>query len=171
MSAWHAPQSHAPEGWGRGLAYARYKNTGAYCAVVVELVAEEKIKLRKLWIAADLGHVVDPDGAVNQLEGGALQAASWALCEAAQLTPAGITSNDWTSYPILSFSDMPDVQVALMPRSDQPSLGAGECSSGPTCAAIGNAIFSALGIRMRAMPFTPEQLMRAAQAHSADTPS
>lgn len=171
MAAWHAPRPEEAEGWGRGLAYARYKNTGAFCAVVVELVAEEKIRLRKLWIAADLGHVVDPDGAINQLEGGALQAASWALCEAAQLTETGIATNDWTRYPILSFSDMPEVQVSLLPRSDQPSLGAGECSSGPTCAAIGNAIFQALGLRMRSMPFTPDNLMRAAQAHIESNPS
>jgi CO/xanthine dehydrogenase Mo-binding subunit len=143
------------------LAYARYKNTGAFCAVVVELVVAEKVRLHKLWIAADLGHVVDADGAANQLEGGALQAASWALCEAAQLGPQGIASNDWTRYPILKFSDMPEVSVALMPGDEHASLGAGECSAGPTCAAVANAIFDAIGVRVRNMPFTPDNLMRA----------
>ena len=162
MAGWaQAKPDNAPEGWGRGLAYARYKNTGAFCAVVVELVVAEKVKLHKLWVAADLGHVVDADGAINQLEGGALQAASWALCEAAQLSPQGITSNDWTRYPILKFSDMPEVSVALMPVAVHASLGAGECSSGPTCAAIANAIFDAIGVRVRSMPFTPDNLMRA----------
>lgn len=162
MAAWSAPRpTDQPEGWGRGLAYARYKNTGAFCAVVVELVVAEKVRLHKLWIAADLGHVVDADGAANQLEGGALQAASWALCEAAQLGPQGITSNDWTRYPILKFSDMPEVSVALMPGAEHASLGAGECSSGPTCAAVANAIFDAIGVRVRNMPFTPDNLMRA----------
>jgi len=162
MAAWSAPRpTNQPEGWGRGLAYARCKNTGAFCAVVVELVAAEKVRLHKLWIAADLGHVVDADGAANQLEGGALQAASWALCEAAQLGPQGITSNDWTRYPILKFSDMPEVSVALMPGAEHASLGAGECSSGPTCAAVANAIFDAIGVRVRNMPFTPDNLMRA----------
>lgn len=162
MADWTDPSpSVQPEGWGRGLAYARYKNTGAYCAVVVELVVAEKVRLHKLWIAADLGKVVDAAGAINQLEGGALQAASWALCEAAQLSQQGITSNDWTRYPILKFSDMPEVTVALLPGADHASLGAGECCAGPTCAAIANAVFDAIGVRVRSMPFTPDQLMRA----------
>jgi CO/xanthine dehydrogenase Mo-binding subunit len=168
MAAWtNARPKGQPEGWGRGLAYARYKNTGALCAVVVELVVAEKVKLHKLWIAADVGHVVDPDGAINQIEGGALQAASWALCEAAQLSPQGIVSNDWTRYPILKFSDMPEVAVSLMDAADQPSLGAGECSSGPTCAAIANAIFDAIGVRVRSMPFTPDNVMRAINSDEA----
>jgi CO/xanthine dehydrogenase Mo-binding subunit len=165
MSGWtESRPANKPEGWGRGLAYARYKNTGAYCAVVVELVVEEKIKLHKLWTAVDLGHVVDADGAANQIEGGALQAASWALCEAAQLSPQGIASNNWDNYPILKFSDMPAVEVALMSQPNEPSLGAGECSSGPTCAAIANAIFDAIGVRMRAMPFTPDNLLKTIEA-------
>jgi nicotinate dehydrogenase subunit B len=165
MAGWTATHpANKPEGWGRGLAYARYKNTGAYCAVVVELVVEEKVKLHKLWTAVDLGHVVDADGAANQIEGGALQAASWALCESAQLSAQGIASNNWDNYPILKFSDMPAVEVALMSQPHEPSLGAGECSSGPTCAAIANAIFDAIGVRMRAMPFTPDNLLKTIEA-------
>jgi nicotinate dehydrogenase subunit B len=172
MAGWTATRpANKPEGWGRGLAYARYKNTGAYCAVVVELVVEEKVKLHKLWTAVDLGHVVDADGAANQIEGGALQAASWALCEAAQLSPQGIASNNWDSYPILKFSDMPAVEVALMSQPNEPSLGAGECSSGPTCAAIANAIFDAIGVRMRAMPFTPDNLLKTIEADHTSAPS
>jgi nicotinate dehydrogenase subunit B len=172
MATW-APARNAnkPEGWGRGLAYARYKNTGAFCAVVVDLEVAEKVKLHKLWIAADLGHVVDADGAINQIEGGALQAASWALCEAAQLGPQGINSNDWTRYPILNFSDIPAVSVFLMHSPDQPSLGAGECSAGPTCAAIANAIFDAIGVRVRNMPFTPDNLLRAIENLEPGKPS
>jgi CO/xanthine dehydrogenase Mo-binding subunit len=172
MAAWSAPRpTDRPDGWGRGLAYARYKNTGAWCAVVVELVVAEKVRLHKLWIAADLGHVVDAEGAANQLEGGALQAASWALCEATELSPQGVTSNDWSRYPILKFSDMPEVQVHLMHTPHQPSLGAGECSSGPCCAAIANAIFDAIGVRVRSMPFTPDNLMRAIDQNETLNPS
>jgi len=176
MAGWistpvHHQPNNKPDGWGKGLAYARYKNTGAFCAVVVELVVAEKVKLHKIWIAADLGHVVDPDGAINQLEGGALQAASWALYEAAQLSPQGITSNNWTGYPILKFSDIPEVSVALMPGADHASLGAGECSAGPTCAAIANAVFDAIGVRVRHMPFTPDNLMRAIDSDETLNPS
>ncbi|PUE32900.1 hypothetical protein B9Z35_05060 [Limnohabitans sp. Jir61] len=172
IAGWTATRpTNKPEGWGRGLAYARYKNTGAYCAVVVELVVEEKVKLHKLWTAVDLGHVVDADGAANQIEGGALQAASWALCEAARLSHQGITSNNWGNYPILKFSDMPAVEVALMSQPHEPSLGAGECSSGPTCAAIANAIFDAIGVRMRAMPFTPDNLLKTIEAEHTSAQS
>ena len=172
MAGWTTNRpSDKPEGWGRGLAYARYKNTGAYCAVVVELVVAEKVKLDKLWIAVDLGHVVDADGAINQIEGGALQAASWALCESAQLSPQGVLSHDWETYPILKFSDVPAVEVALMSQPHEPSLGAGECSSRPTCAAIANAIFDAIGIRMRAMPFTPDNLLKTIEADPTSAPS
>jgi CO/xanthine dehydrogenase Mo-binding subunit len=172
MAHWSATRpANRPEGWGRGLAYARYKNTGALCAVVVELMVTDQVRLLKLWVAADLGRVIDAEGAINQLEGGALQAASWALCEAAQLSPQGIVSRAWTRYPILKFSDMPDVQVHLMHAPDQASLGAGECSSGPTCAAIGNAIFDAIGVRMRAMPFTHDNLLRAIHADGVAAPN
>jgi CO/xanthine dehydrogenase Mo-binding subunit len=172
MAGWTGTRpTHKPEGWGRGLAYARYKNTGAYCAVVVELVVEEKVKLHKLWVAVDLGHVIDMDGAINQIEGGALQATSWALCESAQLSPQGVASRDWESYPILKFSDMPAVEVALMSQPHEPSLGAGECSSGPTCAAIANAIFDAIGVRMHAMPFTPDNLLATIEAEQPSAPS
>jgi nicotinate dehydrogenase subunit B len=151
------------EGFGRGLGYARYKNTSAYCAVVVDLVMEEEVRLQKIWIAADLGLVVHPDGAKNQIEGGAVQAASWTLREAADASAEGIRSDDWESYPIFSFGDVPPVQVSLLDRPDLPSLGAGECSAGPTAAAIANAIHDALGVRMRMMPFTADALMAAAQ--------
>ncbi len=154
------------EGWGRGLAYARYKNTGAYCAVVVDLVVQASVRLQRIWIAADMGLVVHPDGARNQLEGGAIQAASWTLCEAAQFDDSGILSTDWNSYPILRFNQIPEVQIALLEQSDHSSLGAGECTAGPVAGAIANAIADATGIRMRSMPFTAERLMQQAQAQS-----
>lgn len=155
------------DGWGHGIAYARYKNTGAYCAVVVELVVQQSVRLQRIWIAADMGLVIHPDGARNQIEGGAIQAASWSVCEAAQFDENGIRSTDWDSYPILRFSDVPDVHVALLDRPDCPALGAGECTAGPVAAAIANAIADATGIRMRSMPFTAERLMQQAQAQPA----
>ncbi|MCB2027638.1 MAG: xanthine dehydrogenase family protein molybdopterin-binding subunit [Rhodoferax sp.] len=152
------------EGLGRGIAYARYKNTGAYCAVVVRLRVDERVRLEQIWIAADLGLVVHADGARNQLEGGAIQAASWTLCEQARVDAHGVASNDWERYPILRFSEVPPVQVALIAQPEQPSLGAGECTAGPTAAAIANAVAQATGLRMRTMPFTPDNLMRQALA-------
>ncbi len=157
----------AVEGIGRGLAFARYKNTGAWCAVVAEVAVARTVQLRGLWIAADMGRVVHPDGARNQLEGGALQAASWTLHETAQWDEDGIRSNDWASYPILGFSEVPAVEVSLLDRPHSPSLGAGECAAGPTAAAIGNAVFAATGVRVRSMPFTADNLMHWAQQQPA----
>lgn len=164
ISGWRDEPEDAGEGFGRGLAFARYKNTGGYCAVVAELVMEEEVRLRALYVAADLGLVVHPDGARNQLEGGAVQAASWTLREAAEIGRDGIRSDDWESYPIFNFSDVPPVEVAIIDRPDSPSLGAGECSIGPTAAAIANAIHDALGVRIRAMPFTADGLMKLVQS-------
>ena len=165
MSGWGAATAPgAPEGFGRGIGFARYKNTGAYCAVVADLVVEDKVRLKKLFIAADLGLVIHPDGARNQLEGGAVQAASWTLCEAADIGPEGVRSDDWETYPIFAFSDVPQVEIALVDRPDRPSLGSGECSTGPTAAAIANAIYNAIGVRIRAMPFTADNLLKVVQA-------
>ena len=165
MSGWDAAAAaEAPEGFGRGIAFARYKNTSAYCAVVAHLVVEDKVKLKKLFIAADLGRVVHPDGARNQIEGGAVQAASWTLCEAADISPEGVRSDTWECYPILRFSDVPQMEIALIDRPDCASLGAGECSAGPTAAAIANAIHDAIGVRIRAMPFTADNLLKVVQS-------
>jgi nicotinate dehydrogenase subunit B len=161
LCAWDQPRTRR-DGHGRGIAFARYKNTGAWCAVVADIQVTDRVRLRELYIAADLGLVVHPDGARNQIEGGAVQAASWTLCEAADIGREGVRSVDWDSYPILRFSEVPRVQVSLLDRPDSPSLGAGECSAGPTAAAIANAIHDALGIRVRTMPFTTEALMREA---------
>jgi CO/xanthine dehydrogenase Mo-binding subunit len=165
MSGWAGGKPPGSgEGFGRGIAFARYKNTSAYCAVVAHLVVEDKVRLKKLFIAADLGRVIHPDGARNQIEGGAIQAASWTLCEAVDIGPDGIRSDDWERYPIFRFSDVPEVEVALVERPDCASLGSGECSAGPTAAAIANAIHDAIGVRIRAMPFTADALLKIVQS-------
>jgi CO/xanthine dehydrogenase Mo-binding subunit len=154
-----APQTR-PDGFGRGLGFARYKGTSAYCAVIADIEAAEQIRVRRLWIVADAGEVINPDGAANQIEGGAVQACSFALKEAVTFNARGITSNTWESYPILRFEEVPAVEVKLLSRPDMPPMGTGECSTGPTVAAIANAIHDALGIRARTMPFTADQLAR-----------
>ena len=148
------------EGFGRGLGFARYKGTSSYCAVVAEIEAAEQIKVRRLWIAADAGEVINPEGAKHQIEGGAVQACSFALKEAVQFDRCRVTSNTWETYPILRFSEVPEVEVTLLDRPELPTLGVGECATGPTVAAISNAIHDALGVWARTMPFTAEQLAR-----------
>ena len=146
---------------GRGIGFARYKNTGAYCAVVAEVEAESSVRVRRLTIAVDVGLAVNPDGVVNQIEGGALQAVSWTVKEQVRFDRRAVTSRTWEDYPILTFTEAPVTEVVVMDRPDAPSLGAGEAASGPTAAAIGNAVAAALGVRVRHLPLTPANVARA----------
>jgi len=145
-----------------GIGFARYKNRAAYAAVVAQVAVEEEIRLARVWCATDAGLVVNPDGAINQLEGGILQAASWVLKEQVRLDSSGLRGRDWDTYPVLKFSDVPEVTVELIdPQSDNPPLGVGEATAGPTAAAIGNAVARALGARLRDLPLTRERVMAA----------
>jgi len=144
---------------GHGIGYARYKERGAYCAVVAEVEAVSEIRLRRLTVAVDVGRVVNPDGVRNQLEGGAVQAASWTLKERVRFDRTRVTSDDWELYPILRFSEAPQVEVILLDRPDLPPVGSGEASQGPAAAAIANAVADALGVRIRDLPITPEQVL------------
>ncbi|MBJ7340365.1 molybdopterin cofactor-binding domain-containing protein [Mycolicibacterium sp.] len=146
---------------GRGIGYARYKNSSAYCAVVADVEAIGEVRVRRLTIAVDAGLVVNPDGAENQVEGGAIQATSWALKERVRFDDRAVTSDTWDGYPILRFSEVPTVDVELLPDNGNPSLGVGETAQGPTAAAIANAIYDAIGVRVRNMPFTHEQIVAA----------
>ncbi len=161
IGGWKA-EMPAGAGRGRGIGFARYKNLAAYAAVVAEVEVDEAVRLLRVWCAADAGLVINPDGAINQLEGGIIQAASWALKEGVRLDGGGIASRDWDSYPVLRFSEVPEVTVELVgPMADRPPLGVGEASGGPTVAAIGNAVAHALGARLRDLPLTRDRVMAA----------
>ena len=156
-----ASRGPACTGRGLGLAWSRYKNKAAYACVAVELEVDQDIILRRVWCAADAGLVINPDGARNQLEGGIVHAASMTLKEQVTLDGDGITSLDWDRYPILKFSEVPEIDVVIVPNPDLPTLGMGECTFGPTAAAIGNAVAHALGVRVRDMPLTRERIAAA----------
>ena len=149
------------ESAGHGIGFARYKNTSAYCAVVADVEAVSEVRVRRLTIAVDAGLVINPDGAANQVEGGAVQATSWALKEQVRFDRYGVTSDTWETYPILRFSEVPAVDVELLPGNGNPALGVGETAQGPTAAAIGNAVCNALGVRVRTLPFTEENIVAA----------
>lgn len=156
----------AGDGYGHGLAFAQYKNGQAYAAVgiEVEVTDDADIRLHRAVIAADAGQVVDPGGLASQLEGGLIQAASWTLCEEVRYDRDGITSRDWDSYPILRFDNIPVIETVLIDQPNEPFMGAGEATAGPTGAAIANAVRRATGLSLRRMPFTPEALRAAALA-------
>jgi CO/xanthine dehydrogenase Mo-binding subunit len=153
-------------GVGYGIGFARYKNTGAYCAVVAEIEGEEDIRVRKLWVAVDVGEAINPDGVVNQIEGGAIQAISWVLKERVRFNAERITSNSWTEYPILRFSEVPAVDVEVIQRPEVDPVGAGEAAHGPVTAAIANAVFDCLGVRVRNLPITRDSLIAAMELSS-----
>jgi CO/xanthine dehydrogenase Mo-binding subunit len=152
------------DGTGYGVAFARYKNTGAYCAVVAEIEGAEDISVKRLTIAVDVGEAINPDGVINQIEGGAIQATSWVLKERVRFDRERITSNTWGAYPILRFSEVPDVVVEIIQRPDIDPVGAGEAAHGPVAAAIANAAFDALGVRVRDLPITRERLIAAMES-------
>jgi nicotinate dehydrogenase subunit B len=153
-------------GHGYGIGFGRYKNTGAYCAVVAEIEGAEDISVKRLTVTVDVGEAINPDGVINQIEGGAIQATSWVLKERVRFDNQRITSNNWTDYPILRFSEVPDVQVEIIPRPDLEPLGAGEAAHGPVTAAIANAVFDAIEVRVRHLPITRENLIAAMEMTS-----
>jgi len=146
---------------GRGIGFARYKNGACYVAVIAEVEADRAIAVRRVWAAIDAGLAINPDGLVNQTEGGIIQTVSWALKESVQYDAKGLLTSHWDDYPILSFEEVPEVRVAVVNRPDLPPLGAGEGTQGPTSAAIANAIYNAIGVRLRDMPFTRERVLAA----------
>ncbi|HEU0217359.1 MAG TPA: molybdopterin cofactor-binding domain-containing protein [Stellaceae bacterium] len=161
MAAWR-PGLPVGTGKGRGIGFAMYKNRAAYCAVVADVEVDKAVRVTDVWCAADAGLVINPDGALNQLEGGVIQGISWALKEGVRLDSAGISSRDWESYPVVRFSEVPEVYCELVGASaDLPPLGIGEASGGPTVAAIGNAVAQALGARLRDLPLNRERIMAA----------
>jgi CO/xanthine dehydrogenase Mo-binding subunit len=153
-------------GIGYGIGFSRYKNTGAYCAVVAEIEGAEDIRVRKLTVAVDVGEAINPDGVINQIEGGAIQATSWVLKERVRFDRHRITSTTWTDYPILRFSEVPDVEVELIQRSELDPVGAGEAAHGPVTAAIANAVFDCLGVRVRDLPITRDAIIAAMELAS-----
>ena len=149
---------------GRGIAFAQYKNGYGYIAIVVEVAMEPEFRVTRAVAAVDVGLPINPDGIANQTEGGILQALSWTLKEGVQFDRERILSRDWETYPVLTFADVPAVEVHLISRTDEPALGAGETPTGPTAAALANAVAHALGVRVRDLPLTRERIVTALSA-------
>jgi nicotinate dehydrogenase subunit B len=153
-----------PEGEGRGVAFARYENEQAIVACIAEVQVEKStgvVRVKRIVLAHDCGLIINPDGVKNQIEGSVIQSLSRALKEEVQFDEMRITSLDWQTYPILTFSEVPEIEIVLINRPDQPAMGAGEPSTVTTAAAVANAIFDATGVRLRQIPFTPERLRAA----------
>lgn len=160
-AGWGTP---LPPGVGRGFAFAQYENEVAYVAMAAEVRVDEAsgaLRVLRVVVAHDCGLIVNPDGVRNQIEGCVIQGASRALKEEVCFSESAITSVDWQTYPILTFSEVPEIEIVLLDRPDQPSLGAGEPATITVAAAIANAVCAATGARLRQVPFTPERVRAA----------
>jgi CO/xanthine dehydrogenase Mo-binding subunit len=149
---------------GRGMAYARYKQAENYVAMAMEVEVDRstgRSLVRRVTCAHDCGLVINPDGLRNQIEGSIVQTLSRTLHEEVTFDRSRVTSVDWASYPVLRFPEAPSIEVALIDRPTLPPLGAGEASTAPVAAALGNAIFDATGVRLRTVPFTPARVKAA----------
>lgn len=138
-----------------GIAFAKYKNSASYFAVLAEIEPgsdDKKYKLKKLTGVIESGQCINPDGLKNQTEGGMIQSASWTILEQVEFDSEGIQSKDWSSYPILRAKSIPEIEVHIINRPEEKPLGAGEAAQGPVAAAIVNALSSTLSERIRKLP-------------------
>jgi nicotinate dehydrogenase subunit B len=155
---------------GQGFAYARYIHgkfpgtAAAWSAWVAEVevdLATGALSVTRVVVGQDSGLVINPAGVQHQIHGNVIQSVSRAIKEQVQFDRQAVTSREWGAYPILTFPEVPVIQVVMVPRPDDPPLGAGESASVPSAAAIANAIFDATGVRLREPPFTPERVRAA----------
>jgi CO/xanthine dehydrogenase Mo-binding subunit len=174
LANWESRPSPAPAAAGdiargRGISYIRYNNSTTYVAAVAEVEVNRQsgeIKVTRLCISHDCGEMVNPDGVANQVEGGAIQTVSRTLMEEVQWDRQKVNSVDWGSYPIIRMPDIPKVELSLINRPGTAAWGAGEPTACTVPGAIGNAVFDAIGVRLREIPFTPDRVKAALGAAS-----
>lgn len=163
LAGWQSRAAPGPDAsgagtTGRGFAFMRYENTLAYVAAAVEIAVDRQsgqVRVTHVRVAHDCGLIINPDGLRNQIEGNVIQGTSRALKEQVTFDQSRVTSVDWRSYPILTFPEVPTVDIALINQPNEPPVGAGEPTILPIAPAIANAIFDATGSRLRTVPFTP----------------
>ncbi|MDR6375743.1 molybdopterin cofactor-binding domain-containing protein [Paraburkholderia caledonica] len=166
---------------GRGIAYARYVHSkfpgfgAAWCAWVADVEVNRRsgeLAVTRVVVGQDTGTMINPDGVRHQIHGNVIQATSRALKERVTFDQNAVTSQEWGAYPILTFREVPVIDVVMMPRHGEPPMGAGESASLPGAAAIANALYDATGVRFRKPPFTPETIRAAlADAQAEDAAS
>ncbi len=158
------PKNKGDIHYGRGVSYIKYELVRTYVAVVADVQVNfktGKVLVEKIYVAHDCGQIINPDGLRNQIDGNMIQTVSRTLIEELKFDRSAVTSLDWASYPILKFPDVPTVEISLIDRPNEKPWGAGEPAAAVVPSAIGNAIFDAIGVRMRSVPFTPEKVMAA----------
>jgi len=164
---------------GRGFAYALYVHSkfpgygaawSAWIADVAVNKATGDVSVTRVVAGQDSGLVINPDGVRHQIQGNVIQSTSRALMEEVSFSRNAVTSREWGAYPIITFPDIPKIDVLMLPRPDQPPLGVGESASVPSAAAIANAIFDATGVRFRELPLTPERILAGLRGEAQPAP-
>src|SRR4029079_8572953 len=154
---------------GRGFAYALYVHSkfpgygaawSAWIADVAVNKATGDVSVTRVVAGQDSGLMINPDGVRHQIHGNVIQSTSRALMEEVSFDRTSVTAREWGAYPIIKFPEVPDIDVLMLPRQDQPPLGVGEAASVPSAAAIAHAIYDGTGVRFRELPFTPERILR-----------
>ena len=149
---------------GRGMGFAKYKNLAVYCAVIADVAVNVQtgaVQVERVWSAVDAGLAINPDGLINQIEGGIIQSTSWTLHEGMKNDATNKLTRSWSDYPILRFPEVPILKVEIINRPEERALGVGEGAHGPTVAAIANAFANATGKRLRDLPLNPERVRQA----------
>jgi CO/xanthine dehydrogenase Mo-binding subunit len=152
---------------GRGVAFVKYELVRTYVGVVADVEVNKatgQIRVVRFTVAHDCGQIINPDGLRNQIEGNVIQTVSRTLIEDLQFDRSTVTSLDWASYPILTFPDVPDIVIELIDRPKEKPWGAGEPTAAVVPSAISNAVFDAIGVRLRSVPFVPEKVLAGLRA-------
>jgi nicotinate dehydrogenase subunit B len=176
---WQEPEAEGDVVRGRGFAYALYVHSkfpgygaawSAWIADVAVNKATGDVSVTRVVAGQDSGLMINPDGVRHQIHGNVIQSTSRALMEEVSFDRSSVTAREWGAYPIITFPDVPKIDVLMLPRQDQPPLGVGESASVPSAAAIANAIFDATGVRFRELPFTPERIRRGLHGEAPAAP-
>jgi CO/xanthine dehydrogenase Mo-binding subunit len=157
----------SPVATGRGVSYVKYENVRTYVAAVAEVEVNRttgEIVCKRVVVAHDCGQMINPDGVRQQIEGNVIQTVSRTLKEELKWNRSRVTSVDWRSYPILKFPEVPEVEMVLIDRPKEAPWGAGEPAAAVVPSAISNAVFDAVGVRLRSVPYTPDKVRKAISA-------
>jgi len=154
---------------GRGVTYVKYENVRTYVAAVADVEVDRSsgvVRVTRVVVAHDCGLMINPDGVRAQIEGNVVQTVSRTLKEELKWDGSRVTSLDWASYPILTFPEVPEVEMELIDRPGDPPWGAGEPAAAVVPSAISNAVFDAIGVRLRTVPYTPDRVKAAIRAQA-----
>jgi len=166
-----APATSGTKAIGRGVGVAVWRGTTVPAAIAEVEVDKSTgvVRVTRVTMAHDCGLIVNPDGLRMQVDGNIIQGVSRALKEEVRFDASGVKTLDWLSYPVLRFQEIPEIETVLINRPEIPSSGGAECSVIVVPAAVANAIFDAVGIRLREVPFTPERVLSALKAKKTIT--